>query len=135
MDKLNTHYYDGTLKNSYKELVDFQNKNTDFLKQKWDINIVIKEIHDNIDKLPNISPTNQKIISDILKLFYIDKSGNYDQLNDIDILDILCRTWYFVKKQPIEDQISFYQQLLEINNGKCSQGRSTRIYQIYSTFF
>ena len=134
-EKLNTHYYDGSLKEQYKKLVELQNTTTDFLQQKWDINIVIKEIHDNIDKLPKISNRNKDIIVKVLKLFYSERASNYDSINDIDVLDILCRTWYFVKKQPIEDQIPFYIQLMEINNGKCSQGRSTRIYQIYNTFF
>ena len=135
MDKLNTHYYDGSLKNIYKEFVEFQNKNTDFLKHKWDINNVIKEIYENIDKLPNINQNNKNDIIKVLKLFYTDRSGNYDGQNDIDVLDILCRTWYFVKKLPIEDQIPFYIQLMEINNGTCAQRRTTRIFQIYTTFF
>ncbi len=134
-EKLNTHYYDGSLKDRYKKLVEIQNTTTDFFQHKWDINIVIKEIYENMDKLPNFSIKKRETLIQILKLFYTDRRGNYDPLNDIDVLDILCRTWYFVRKQPIEDQIPFYEQLVEINNGKCAQGRSTRIFQIFTTYF
>ncbi len=134
-EKLNTHYYDGSLKEQFKKLVELQNTKTDFLQQKWDINEVIKEIHDNSQNCNSLSPKKKRNIVEILKLFYADRNGNYDPLNEIDTLDLLCRTWYYVKKLSLEDQSPFFQQLIEIKNGKCAQGRSTRIFQIYSTFF
>lgn len=134
-EKLNTHYYDGCLKDQYRELVQVQNTKTNFLKEKWDINIVIREIHDNINNLPIISSIDKNNIVKVLKLLYTDRNTNYDSINDIDVLDILCRTWYCVRVLPIIDQIPFYIQLMEINNGKCSQGRTTRIFQICTTFF
>ncbi len=133
-DKLNTHYYDGSLKEQYKNLVNIQNTKTDFLQQKWDINVVMKEIYEGLTR-QNRNPLETQQINQMLRLFYTDPQSNYDSLNEIDVLDLLCRTWYFVKKEKPEDQSIFYDQLLEIKNGTCSQGRSTRLYQVYYTYF
>jgi hypothetical protein len=133
-EKLNTHYYDGSLKAQFKQLVQIQDAKTDFMKHRWNSNEVLKEIYDNTDK-QQLTQQEKYGVERALKLILSDPRGNYDPVNDINVLEILCRTWYFVRREPVEDQKAFYQQLNEINNGTCSQGRTTRIFQIFYTYF
>ena len=132
---LNTHYYDGSLKEQYKKLVEIQNSTTNYLNNIPRNDILFHEINQNLLKLPNTSPKLVHFVQRILQLLSYDLNNNYDSMNDINTLDILSRTWFYVKKKSIEEQVPFYQQLLEIHNGTCAQGRTTRIYQIYYTFF
>jgi hypothetical protein len=128
---LNTHYYDGGLKDTYKKMVEKQNKETDFLTIKWTIDILFNELYDTLNKL---GIKNNDVIN-MLELIRNDSKNNYDPLNDIDTMDILTRTWYYVRKLPLDDRNMLFSQIGEIKNGPCSQGRTTRIYQIYYSFF
>jgi hypothetical protein len=128
---LNTHYYDGSLKEGYKQLVKKQDKDTDFLTINMTIDTLFNELYDTLGKLKVIDGN----IRNMLELMRNDTKNNYDPLNDIDTIDILNRTWYYVKKLPLEDRIMLFSQIGEIRNGPCSQGRTTRIYQIYYSFF
>lgn len=134
MNQLETHFYDGKIKELYKELVYKQNTTTDFTSIKWNINEVLKEIINNKSRL-NLNQEKNNLVNRAIFLIIHERDSNYDPINDIDVLDILCRTWYFVKKLEPNEQIEFYNQLMEINNGSCSQGRSTRLFQIFYTFF
>jgi len=71
----------------------------------------------------------------MLNLIRNDTSNNYDKENNIETIDILARTWFFVKRLPIEDRKILLEQIGEIRNGTCSQGRTTRIFQIFYSFF
>ena len=128
---LNTHYYDRGLKEGYRELVKKQNTDTDFLNINMTIDTLFNELYDTLGKLKIIDGD----IRNMLELIRNDTKNNYDHLNDIDTMDILNRTWYYVKKLPLEDRIMLFIQIGEIRNGPCSQGRTTRIYQIYYSFF
>jgi hypothetical protein len=127
---LNTHYYDTQLRDQYKRLSERQNNNTDFLSIPWTIDMVFGEMYSSLDKL-NMDNTVRQML-DLLKR---DNSSNYDQLNDIHTIDILTRTWYYVRKLPIEDHKMLFEQIGEIKNGTCAQGRTTRLFQIYYSFF
>jgi hypothetical protein len=127
---LNTHYYDTQLRDQYKRLSERQNKTTDFLSIPWTVDMLFSEIYSSLDKLNMDNNVRQML--DLLKR---DNRSNYDQLNDIHTLDILTRTWYYVRKLPIEDQKMLFEQIGEIKNGTCAQGRTTRIFQIYYSFF
>lgn len=124
---LNTHYYDRLLKEGYKELVKKQNETTDYLAINMSIGTLFNELYDTLDKLRLIDGD----IKDMLELIKNDTKNNYDPLNDIDTIDILNRTWYYVRKMELEDRIMLFSQIGEIKNGPCPQGRTTRIYQIY----
>lgn len=124
---LNTHYYDGSLKDTYKQLVKKQNETTDYLDINMSIDILFNELYDTLGQLCLIDGD----IKNMLKLIKNDTNSNYDLINDIDTLDILNRTWYYVRKMELQDRIMLFSQIGEINNGTCSQGRTTRIYQIY----
>jgi hypothetical protein len=127
---LNTHYYDTQLRDQYKQLVEIQNKDTDFLQISWTIDMLYTELYTSLDKL------NMDIhVREMLDLLKRDTRSNYDPLNDIHSIDILTRTWYYVRKMPVEDQKPLFEQIGEIKNGTCAQGRTTRIFQIYYSFF
>jgi hypothetical protein len=124
---LNTHYYDGSLKDNYRELVKKQNSDTDFLTINMSIDTLFNELYDTLNRLRLIDSD----IKDMLELIRNDTANNYDPLNDIHTMDILKRTWYYVRKMELEDRIMLFSQIVEIKNGPCPQGRTTRIYQIY----
>jgi hypothetical protein len=133
-EKLNTHYYDRQLKDQYKELTKKQDSDTDFLTIPWTKELLFTELNNNLDKLP-ISPRYKQNTQNMLQLVKRDDRSNYDPLNDIHTIDILTRTWFYVRKLPIEDQMYFFTQINEINDGSCPQGRTTRLFQIYYSFF
>ena len=136
MEKLNTHYYDSMLKEQYKELTILQDSNTDFLQIPWTKDLVFGEIEASLDKHPG-TPRSKESTRNMLNLLKRDGDGraNYDPLNHIHTIDILTRTWYYIRKMSSEDQSHFFTQIQEINDGSCPQGRTTRLFQIYYSFF
>jgi hypothetical protein len=124
---LNTHYYDRSLKEGYRELVKKQDKDTDFLSINMPIHTLFDELYNTLNLLRIIDGD----IRNMLELIRNDTKNNYDPLNDIDTMDILNRTWYYVRKMELIDRIMLFKQIEEIKNGPCPQGRTTRIYQIY----
>ncbi len=124
---LNTHYYDRSLKEGYRELVKKQDKDTDFLTINMSIDTLFNELYDTLNQLRLIDGD----IRNMLELIRNDTKNNYDPLNDIDTMDILNRTWYYVRQMELVDRIMLFSQIGEIKNGQCPQGRTTRIYQIY----
>ena len=133
-EKLNTHYYDTQLKNQYRELTQKQDSDTDFLTIPWTKDLLFTELTANLEKLA-VSPRYRQNTQNMIQLVKRDDRGNYDPLNDIHTIDILTRTWYYVRKLPIEEQMYFFTQINEINDGSCPQGRTTRLFQIYYSFF
>jgi hypothetical protein len=133
-DKLNTHYYDTQLKIQYQELVGKQDKNTDFLTIPWTKAMVFDEIHAALQK-QTLTPNSLQRTVNMLNLLQKDDRNNYDPLNNIHTIDILTRTWFFVRTLPKEDQSYFFTQIEEIQDGSCPQGRTTRLFQIYYSFF
>jgi len=136
MEKLNTHYYDKLLKDQFVELSRHQDSNTDFLTIPWTKDLLFNEISDALEKQPT-TPRTKGATRNMLELLKRDGDGspNYDPLNHIHTIDILTRTWYFIRKLPSEDQAYFFTQIQEINDGSCPQGRTTRLFQIYYSFF
>jgi len=133
-DKLNTHYYDTQLKQQYKELVEKQDKDTEFLSIPWTKAMVFDELYTALQQ-QTLSPDSFNRTTSMLHLLRQDDRNNYDPLNEIHAIDILTRTWYFVRALPKEDQSYFFTQIEEIQDGSCPQGRSTRLFQIYYSFF
>jgi hypothetical protein len=127
MEQLNTHYYDTYIKSIYKDLCIRQN---DYVPNEN----LFNELYESLEQI-NTSGISKDTIREMLKLIQNDISNNYDSANDIQTIDILDRTWAFVKKLPLEDRIILFEQIGEIKNGTCSQGRTTRIFQIYYSFF
>jgi hypothetical protein len=127
MEQLNTHYYDTHIKSIYKELCILQN--TYVLNEN-----LFNELYESLEQIIIVNGSKDTI-KEMLKLIQNDSNNNYDSANDIQTIDILDRTWAFVKKLPLEDRIILFEQIAEIKNGPCSQGRTTRIFQIYYSFF
>ena len=71
-----------------------------------------------------------------INLFKTQDKQNYDPKNDIHVNDILPRVWRFIKNE--KDgllKLIFLEQIADISaKGACSQGRTTRLYQIYALY-
>lgn len=134
MENLNTHHYDGKIGDLYKKMTLVQDNNDDYKTYDKSEKKIFDEISDSLQHFT----TDRNILLGILKMLKMlvtDRNNNYDRANDIDALDILCRTWYYVRKEKNEDRKTFFEQIYEINNGSCPQGRTTRIFQIYKSYF
>ena len=70
-------------------------------------------------------------IIQMLDLISTDHKNNWDDKNKINMEDLLPRTWRFVKHYDPDGQKIFFQQISEIKNGTCAQGRTTRVFQFY----
>lgn len=137
-----THYYDGKFKEQYKIYRDYDEKNCvtfDYIFLLFNYNIVLDEITEFIQ---NYKSVNQSIISmkknamKTINLFKTQDKQNYDPKNDIHVNDILPRVWRFIKNE--KDgllKLIFLEQIADISaKGACSQGRTTRLYQIYALY-
>lgn len=135
MEKLNTHYYDSMLKDQYRELTVLQDSTTDFLTIPWTKDLVFGEIEAALEQHPS-TPRSKQSTRNMLELLKRDGDAtNYDPLNHIHTIDILTRTWYYIRNLLTENQSYFFTQIREINDGSCPQGRTTRLFQIYYSFF
>jgi hypothetical protein len=134
MESLNTHYYDKKIGNIYRELCLIQNTNYNYLVNIITPQQLFNELFQSLDAIQLTSSTKDTI-RNMLNLIRNDTSNNYDKENNIETIDILARTWFFVKRLPIEDRKILLEQIGEIRNGTCSQGRTTRIFQIFYSFF
>ena len=122
----NTHDYDKYIGDIYHNLLEIDNQN---LKKSLTFDQTINEINNSIE---TIALTNTYLMcKNVLILIKYDVSNNYDDINDINVEDILPRTWRFIKHYDETGKQLFYEQLADIWNGPCSQGRVTRIFQFY----
>lgn len=108
---INTHYYDG----------------------KWNVDFVNYKISHE-DFIECISEINNKFncesIRKVSNLVLTDLKNNWDPSNNISFEYICIYVWNKVKSN--EDLLPlFKEQYQDILNGTCSQGRTTRLYQIY----
>ena len=122
----NTHDYDNYIGDIYHNLVKIDD---DVLIPPLSFKTTIDEIEDCIEQL-EISNI-QLLCKNVLILLRYDTSNNYDNLNNINLEDILSRTWRFVKNYDETGKMLFCEQLADIWNGPCPQGRVTRIFQFY----
>jgi len=128
MSKINndTHKYDNIIGPLYRIYVSTDNNE---LETPESIVSVINQI-----KLKIFAIKNEKLSCDALraiKLIATDTYSNYDIKNNIQTQDILTRTWRFIKHYDNNGIECFIEQLADIMNGSCSQGRTTRIFQFY----
>lgn len=113
MNKLNTHYYDGKLKERYKKL-----------KETTVSDLTFSETIKEIENLVKENPRAKQIIN-----LFKSPHGNYDRANDIHIKDLLPLIWQHVKTYDESGKKLFIEQIIDIHNGKCPQGRTTRLLQ------
>jgi hypothetical protein len=123
---LNTHDYDKYIGNIYHDLRQIDD---DMLIKPKKIKETLDEIENEIE---NLEMSNTYLLcKNVLILLRYDISNNYDNLNNISVEDILPRTWRFVKNYDDSGKFIFYEQLADIWNGPCPQGRVSRIFQFY----
>lgn len=77
--------------------------------------------------LSEINNKNNNTIK-VSNLLLNDRKNNYDEKNNISVEELISYTWPLVKNTDFENL--FFEQYLDIMNGTCSQGRTTRIFQI-----
>lgn len=124
---INTHAYDKIIGPMYHEYLEMDKKE---LIPPGSFQNTIKEITLHVDKLKN-KQTKNKALQVIKMISRKNDKNNYDPANNIHVEDLFPRTWRFVKHYD-EDGIGvFLEQIAEVTNGSCSQGRTTRIYQFY----
>lgn len=122
MRKLNTHFYDGKLKEKYHKLKEsFDHEEALPLNQCWN------EIQQLIIKHTNKKRRGQA-------LFVLNKlkgqAGNYDNANQIHVHELVPYAWTRIRKYDQSGQLLFLEQLIDITRGMCPQGRVTRILQV-----
>ena len=66
-----------------------------------------------------------------------ETDANWDKINNLKADDVLVELYEYLKDRSTEDKVSFYSLIIEELNdmiamGTCPQGRTTRIYQIYT---
>lgn len=131
-NKLNTHFYDGKLKERYSELQQKVNLKETFPDSDNIIGDCIKEIRDFFKQLGK--GKKQKLLGsmNILNILERDigKPPNNDTKNNIKVDDLLPLVWARVRKYDECGKILFLEQMMEIKNGMCSQGRTTRLIQM-----
>lgn len=137
--KLNTHFYDGKLRARYAALVssvDMELK-VDGLKTPEEtaseiLHMLKSNATDHVadDQSLNLS-ANDRLRAErmIAKLASEDRGANWDAANEIDARQCLCYVWHRVREYDISGKRLFFEQILDIYNGQCPQGRTTRLLQ------
>jgi hypothetical protein len=119
-DKQNTHTYDGKL---------------------IDKAILIKELPfdmtlDNVITEIKESAINNKYsrvdeLVGILDLFKASPNSNYDTTNKISVEEILPRLWKIAKSWDLSELVLLYEQIADVVNGSCPEGRCIRLMQLF----
>lgn len=108
---LQTHSYDGNWKDEMNKI---------FVKD-GDIEFDIDEVRTEIEEIqPELKP----------QLLMIK---DYDLKNEVDACEILARVWRKAKKEEEYDLL--FEQILDVGNGSCAQGQTTRLFQVLSSFY
>jgi len=84
------------------------------------------------------NPKAVKGLNLIVSSTHKNKSSNYDPSNDLIADDVLCLILDFMGEPGTEVYQDVFpvleEQLVDILNGACAQGRTTRIFQAFVTF-
>ena len=126
-DNLDTHFYDGVIGLLYKELIKIDDSE---LENNISFNTCLNELLNTLGEFDD-NEIDKILCKNTLFLFENDLERNYDEINDIHLEDILVRTWKFIKHYDKETKLIFFEQIGDIYNGPCAQGRITRLFQFY----
>jgi len=126
MNKLNNDYYDGKITSDdiYKNIKEyFFNKPNNYRMDNFTttVNCMI-----NI----NWSPISVKM----LKLLLNDRKHNKDPSDNLDAEYLLCLIWEKLKNNPINN-LYVWEQIEDISNEKCPQGRCKRLFSIVKSLY
>ncbi len=107
---INTHHYDGKWLDRLEKL-----------RTKISSNITFEQ---TCDEILIKHPDTENIIRMLSK----DKNQNYDVINKVNIEELLPLAWTAFRNTELENLL--IEQIIDIKNGSCSQGRTTRIFQV-----
>ena len=118
---LNTHDYDGKL----KELANY-------LLEKYQAEVTFDESIEEIRKFTEeMKYPRQGEVFRCLELFVSDRNNNYDNTNNVKIENILPKLWTIIRKWEQDGKLVMLEQLADVIHGSCSQGRNTRLLQLF----
>lgn len=127
MNLLDTHYYDGRLREQKERVPDLSSIVAIPLEQKKN---VLTSFRDTI--FSSLSPTAQASLDIIVGS--IGTAANYDPSNDLWVDDLLYLCSQRLFTSPSEFNRDFLElltvQLEEMQSGLCPQGRTHRLFQI-----
>jgi len=122
MSQTDTHYYDGRWSHLYQEKIKTIKTIKDINPESFET--TVGEINLRWPMATNVS-----------NLLLTTRQQNYDNKNSVSLEELLPIVWYLIKilphgeqKQDIENV--FIEQYMDIRNGSCAQGRTTRIFQV-----
>lgn len=116
---LDTHFYDSKLKEHVVAIMEKFTSDSSFEQTLLEITTMVA----------NGSYNRKNEIMRTINIFR--QSGNYDDTNNVSVDDILPRLWKVVKTWDDSAKNVFFEQLADVNNGACSQGRCTRLLQLF----
>jgi len=122
MRNLDTHYYDGKLKNYF----DYVISKIEYVPISFDITISEMKDYCKNNNLNDAYNTLTLLES---------KKGNYDPTDNINSELLLNYIWYKIKHNPNE-YMYIFEQLGDITtSGPCPQGRSKRLFQVIKSLY
>jgi len=121
--QVNTHFYDTKLKELYQHMLELDNK---ALQKPLPLKVTVAEIRSSAHDC------DRGKLNRVLSMLESNDINNYDPANNIHVHDLLPRVWRFVKNYEDTARAGFYEQLIDILSGSCSQGRTTRLIQFYT---
>lgn len=132
MEKLNTHFYDGKLQDSIKEIQNDLDKikfisYEDKLKSLY---ILLNDLSTN----KNIKPPGIRCLTTIVSDFSNKSAANYDHINKLSASELLYLCYEKIYNENKKDMIDILiTQLNDMSSGMCPQGRTIRILQVLLT--
>jgi hypothetical protein len=125
MKKLNTHHYDGQLNTLYREI-------ESMVKDPPSLETTYQEITELINTLLADNKKVRKDTQNILNILQTSTGtpANYDGSNNINVDKLLPLVWACVKDYDNSAKMIFLEQIQEMKNGLCPQGRTTRLIQL-----
>jgi hypothetical protein len=126
----NTHDYDGELREKWLSMRSL------LIKEYFHECLCFEDTLKDIEEWLNEKYCDRERITDAkrsLNILSSQRRSNFDSINDINVEELLPILWNKVKNQnDLHD--TFYEQLCDITDGSCSQGRSTRFFQFLFLF-
>lgn len=140
MSLQNTHTYDGQLK-GFKALI--QKQCEEWSDQGESLPSHEQSIQEAYQLLADYKTHSDLVSRARLALGLLEKTNidNKDTRNEIEVKDIFPGIWHIIKTAPsrLQNQVEvdrihllFIEQLADIIGASCSQGRVTRLLQLYS---
>jgi hypothetical protein len=126
MKKLNTHYYDGKLKERFHEIRESVPKSVELPS----LSICYQEMDVLICSTTNLR--TRRIANKVMRTLEADTGSakNHDATSDINVDDLIPLVWYYVRNYDISGKDLFIEQIAEIQGGMCPQGRVARLIQM-----